>query len=168
MAGSISLLVDSPLADLAFLMGGVPTDVKRQIGRATKAAAEPIWTSELAQSPGAITLLRQKVLVGSAQVSATAQNVTLISGGKGKLNSGTPVSVLAFAAEFGIGASKVITQKSSKGKPYKRRAGNAFGLPRSGGYVVYKAGSEAIPRFASLWIQTAWRCIYEAEEKAKN
>ncbi len=163
MAGSISLLVDSPLRDLAFTMREVPTEVKRQIGKATKQAARPIWFQEVREH--AHTRIQQRVLVNSADVSATARNVTLMSGAKGTLSSGTPVRTLVRSTEFGMNPGKRIAQKSAKGTTYERRAGNAFGPNRRGGYVVYPAVSDSLPRFASLWVQTTRRTVHESLEK---
>lgn len=161
-AGSISLLIDSPLRDLALAMRAVPADIKKQIGQHTKAAAKPIWNQETRER-GA-TRVQQRVLVSSADVSVTARNVTFRSGGKGRLKSGTPVERLARAAEFGMNPGKPIKSKSKKGKAYTRTAGNTFGPNRRGGNVVYPAAREAIPRVASLWVQTARRSIHEALE----
>jgi len=162
-AGSISLLVDSPLRTLATVMRDVPTETKRQISAATKSAAKPIWFEETRARAG--TRVQQRVLVDSADVSATARNVTLKSGGKGSLSTGTKATVLAGAAEFGMNPGKPIKSRSKKGKAYTRTAGNAFGPNRRKGYVVYPAAFDSIPRFASLWIQTAHRALYEADEK---
>jgi len=162
MAGSISLLVDSPLRDLAFRMREVPTETKKIISRETKKHAQPIWFEETRDR--ALSKLTQRVLVDSARVGVTARNVFLRSGAVGKLSSGTPVSVIASPAEFGMNADTPIQQTSRKGKSYKRRAGEAFGVRRRQGNVIYPAASASIPRFASLWIQTAHRCLYEAEE----
>lgn len=164
MAGSISLLVDSPLVALAHAMRQATTDTKRFIGSETKKAAQPIWFEETRDRAG--TRIQQRVLVNSARVGVTATNVTLKSGGVGKLSSGTPVVTLSSAAEFGMGAQKQIASRSKKGKAYTRSAGNAFGAPRRGGNVVYPAASASIGRFASLWIQTAHRALHEANEKA--
>lgn len=162
-SGSISLLIDSPLRDLALAMRAVPTDIKREIGKHTKAAARPIWKQETRER--GMTRIQQRVLVDSADVSVTARNVTFSSGGKGRLSSGVPVSRLARAAEFGMNRGKQIRSTSKKGTAYTRTAGNTFGPNRSGGNVVYPAAREAIPRVASLWVQTARRSIHEAIEE---
>lgn len=164
--GSISLLIDSPLRDLALAMRAVPTDIKKEIGSQTKKAAKPIWFEETRGR--AQTRVQQRVLVNSSDVSVTARNVTLKAGGKGRLSSGTPVERLARAAEFGMNASKPITQKSKKGKQYTRTAGSTFGPNRRGGYVAYPAAREAIPRLASLWVQTARRTIHERIEEVTS
>lgn len=144
-------------------MRAVPGDIKKQIGQQTKAEAKPIWFEETRGR--AQTRVQQRVLVNSADVSVTARNVTLKSGGKGKLSSGTPAAVLARSAEFGMNATKPIASKSKKGKAYTRTAGNTFGPNRRGGYVVYPAARDSIPRLASLWVSTARRSIHEALEE---
>lgn len=144
-------------------MRAVPTDVKREIGKQTKAEAKPIWFEETRGR--ASTRIQQRVLVNSADVSVTARNVTFRTGGRGKLSSGTPAERLARAAEFGMNSGKVINSTSKKGKEYTRTAGNAFGPNRRGGNVAFPAAREAIPRVASLWVQTARRTIHEAIEE---
>lgn len=162
-AGSISLLIDSPLRDLALAMRAVPGDIKKEIGVQTKKAGKPIWFEETRGR--ADTRIQQRVLVDSADVSVTARNITFKSGGKGRLRSGTPIPRLARSAEFGMNPTKPITQKSKKGKEYTRAAGNAFGPNRRAGNVAYPAARDAIPRVASLWVQTARRTIHEAIEE---
>lgn len=161
--GRISLLIDSPLRDLALALRETPREVKTQISRHTKAEARPIWQGETRER--GVTRLQQRALVSSADVSVTARNVTLMAGGKGKLRSGTPVASVARAAEFGMNPTKKITSRSKNGKAYTRRAGNAFGTNRRTGNVVHPAASGAVPRLVSLWVQTAYRTIHEAIEK---
>lgn len=164
MAGSISLLVDSPLSALAAAMREVPAETRKFIASETKRNADPIWQQELRER--AVSRLQQRALVNSGRVGVTARNVFLRSGAVGKLSSGTPVSAVARAAEWGLGAEKTIDSRSKKGKAYTRRAGSAFPANRRGGHVVHPAAADAIPRFASLWIQTASRALHDAEEKA--
>lgn len=164
MAGSISLLVDSPLRDLASAMREVPADVRKNIATQTKKNAQPIWNQELRER--AVSRIQQRALVNSGRVGVTARNVFLRSGAVGKLSSGTPVSAVARAAEWGLGAGKEIQTHSRKGKAYTRTMGPVFPANRRGGHVVHPAAGDAIPRFASLWIQTAHRSLHEAQEKA--
>lgn len=139
-----------------------PAEVRKEVGVHTKRAAEPIWFEETRGR--ADSRLQQRALVDSARVGVTARNVFLRSGSVGKLSSGTPVSVVSSAAEFGANPSKRVATTSKKGKAYTRRLGNVFGSPRRGGHVVYPAARESIPRFASLWIQTARRTLFDALE----
>lgn len=158
--GRISLLVDSPLRDMLLAARELPADVRKEIGVQTKKAAEPIWFEETRGR--AATRLQQRALVNSARVGVTARNVFLRSGSVGRLSSGTPVSAIAKAAEFGASPSKLqkVPAHRRKGKPVKahtRKMGSRFPMPRRGGYVVYPAARDSTTRFASLWIQTATR-----------
>ncbi|KQR43433.1 hypothetical protein ASF87_16720 [Microbacterium sp. Leaf161] len=161
MAGRISLSVDSPLRTMLIAARSVPAEVQKRIATETKAAAQPIWFAEVRE--GAHTRLEQRVLADSARVGATQRNVFLRSGGVGTLRSGTPVNVLASAAEFGMGADKKIATRSRTGTDYTRRAGSAFPSPRRRG-PVYTAAGRSLVRFASLWIQTAVRTMLDKLE----
>lgn len=145
-------------------MREVPADVRKNIASQTKVHAQPIWNQELRER--AASRIQQRALVNSGRVGVTARNVFLRSGAVGRLSSGTPVSAVAQAAEWGMGPSKVIETSSRKGKAYSRRMGPVFPANKRGGHVVHPAASDAIPRFASLWIQTAHRSLHEAQEKA--
>lgn len=161
MAGSITLLVDSPLRTLYLAMREVPSETKRQISRATKAAGNPIFDSEL--KPRATSRIQTRALVDTRQTSFTARNITFRAGGSGRFKGGDPDKVVS-AAEFGANPNKRITSRSRKGKTYTRRLGGSFELPRRGGHTFHPAASAAIPRVASLWIQTAARTLYDAAE----
>ena len=163
--GRISLLVDSPLRDLALAYKKVPTELRKQINKQTKSEAEPIWKQETAQQ--ALSRIQHKVLVDSARVGVTNRNVFLRSGAVGKLRDGTPVERLATAAEFGRPSAAPIKSKSKTGKAYTRTTGPLFGPRNRKGNVVYPAARESIPRFASLWIQTTLRTLHEAGESVK-
>lgn len=166
MAGSgrISLLIDSPLRTLAAAMREVEPETKRQIGAATKKAAQPIWLESMRGNAETRMEVR---LADSAQVGVTAQNVFLRAGGVGVLSSGTPISVVAKPIEFGANPGRIIESRTRNGTPYQRRMGTVYRLPRRGGYVAYPASSESIPRFASLWVQTARRTIFEKLEEVQ-
>ncbi len=163
MAGSgrISLLVDSPLRDLAFAMRELDTEVRRQIGAATKRAASPIWLESMR---GHASDRMQVRLADSATVGVTVQNVFLRAG-TGRLSSGTPLADVAKAVEFGANPNRMVSVRTRKGTTYKRRLGSRFHLPRRGGYVAYPAARASIPRIASLWVQTAIRTVHETVEK---
>lgn len=159
----ISLLVDSPLRDLVLILRETPTELKRQIGQHTRNAARPIWTEEL--KARASTRLQHRVIVASAAVGVSAKNVTLKTGGKGRVH-GTPTVNLVGATEFGMNPNRPIETRSRKGTPYTRRAGSTFLARRRQGYVAIPASADAINRIASLWVQTAYRTFAEAIEKA--
>jgi len=166
--GSISLLVESPLQDLAKALRVVPKDVHAQINRHTKEAANPIWFGETRER--AATRVKQRVLVNTARVSVTSRNVILKAGTPapvlhGKKATGRSADAITQAAEFGGGAGKVIVSRTADGTAYRRRFGTPFGPPYRGGSVVYPAARDSVPRFASLWLQTARRTLHEAIEE---
>lgn len=158
--GRISLLIDSPLRNMLAALRVVPAEVRKQVTTHTRRTAEPIWFDEMRGR--ATTRLQQKALVTSARVGVATRNVYLRSGSTGKLGSGTPVAIVAKAAEYGAQPTRGIEQRSKNGKRYTRRLGKTFGLPRSRGYVFNPAAREAIPRIASVIIQTARRALFDA------
>lgn len=165
--GSISLLVESPLQDLARSLRVVPREVRAQINRHTKDAANPIWFEETRDR--AATKVKQRVLVNTARVSVTSRNVILKAGTPapvlhGRKATGRSADAITQAAEFGGGADKIIVSRTSTGTAYRRRFGAPFGPPYRSGSVVYPAARDTIPRFASLWLQTTRRTLHEALE----
>lgn len=160
MPQSISLTIDSPLRDMLVALGQVDAESKRQISRATKADAQPIWAEETRAR--AATRIQQRVLVSTARISVTARNVQLRSGTTGRLSSGTPVADLATAAEFGMSPGALIATHSRKGTPYRRRVGGTFAGRTKAGKVVYPAADAAVARIGSLWIQTCARTLLDA------
>jgi hypothetical protein len=161
-SGRNSLLVDSPLRTLAHAMNGLDTEVRRQIGQQTKAAAQPIW---LETTRAHATDRMQVRLADSATVGVTTQNVFLRAGTKGALSSGTPVAQVAHAIAFGANPNKMVKVAPRNAAPYQRRMGTRFRPPRRGGYVIYPAAHDSIPRFASLWVQTTHRTIHDTIEQ---
>lgn len=154
--GRISLLVDSPLRDLAIVYRAVPADARKHINRLTKAEAQPIWRGETTER--AVTRIQIRALVDTAKVGVTNRNVFLRSGG-GKY------AALQSAAEFGRNPAAPVKSKSKLKKPYTRTTGGLFGEREQRGKVVYPAARDSISRFASLWIQTTIRALHEAGEK---
>lgn len=162
-SGRISLLVSKDLQTLAQAVKQIPREVAAQVRKHTRAEAEPIWKDEVRGH--VTTRLETRVLSDTAKVSVSDQNVMLKSAATGKMADGTPKSVLAFATEYGADPAKIIHSKTKAGKPYTRRRGRQFKLPRRRGYVVNPAARESIPRLASLWVQTTIRTIHEQFEK---
>lgn len=159
-SGRISLLIDSPLRNTLAALRAVPAETRKHITAHMRRTAEPIWFDEIRGRGN--TRIQQQSLVRSARVGVATRNVYLRSGSVGKLSSGTPVSVIANPAEYGANPAKQITQRSKKGKRYTRRLGGAFGSPRRGCNAFNPAAREAIPRVASVIIQTARRALFDA------
>lgn len=164
MAGRVSLLIDSPLRDLALIMRALPSEVRAKIGTYTKADAQPIWTRELSRR--AATRLQARSLVDSGRVGVTARNVFLRAGTVGRLSTGTPVALVSRAAEFGNNPERIVQTRSRGGKTYGRRMGSTFGPVNRRGNVFYPTAWESVSLFGSLWIQTTIRTTAESIEKA--
>lgn len=164
--GRISLLVSRDMRVLVEAARSLPDEVRKQLRAQTKRAAQELWRDELAQHTG--TRLQNRVLVDSARVSVTDQNIMLKSAQVGKLSTGIPVSQLAGPAEFGASPTKKVTQRSGRGpnRTYTRRMGGAFGPNRRRGHVFFPAVRDGIPRVASLWWQTTYRTVAETFAKA--
>ncbi len=158
--GRISLLIDSPLSRMLLALRTVPEQARKQAQAYANSEGGKIWTEETRDRAG--TRLEQRVLVDSARVGVTARNITLRAGGVGNLSSGTPVSLLANAAEYGMGSGKEIATKSRKGTPYTRRVGASFRAPTRRGYVFNPAVRDAIPRITSVIIQSVRRSLFDA------
>ena len=168
MATRISVFNSKELQGILVAMKAVEPEVSKQIRRVTKQVIEPVWKS--AVTSRVRDAFQSKVLGATARVAVSNQNVTLQSARIGRsLSGGIKPSDAMHSAEFGADQSKTstYTATSSRGKKYQvtRRTRTQF-LPRKkGGYVVYPAVAEVIPRIASLWVQTTVRTFYELIEK---
>lgn len=165
--GRISLLVDSPLRDLMIASRSVPTEVRRQVNAHVKVTVSPIWTGELRER--AATRIQQRALVNSGQVGVTSRNVFLRSGSAGRLSSGTPVKDVSLAAEWGVNPNKIQSVSTYRRgartvKAHTRKIGGRIPPVRRGGYVVYRAAADSIPRITSVVVQTATRTTLDLLE----
>jgi hypothetical protein len=169
--GRISLLIDSPFRDLLLALRAVPAETRKHVTAHMRRVAEPVWTEETRGR--AATRQQQRVLVNSARVGVATRNVYLRSGGVGKLSSGTAVSTLAMGDEFGVNPNKLqkVAAHSRRGgtvKAHTRKIGGRLPAVRRGGYVVYTAAREAIPRIGSVIIQSAARTLLDAMDGKKG
>lgn len=169
--GRISLLIDSPLRTVNLAFRGLEAEVRKQITAHTKRDAQPVWEEETRGH--ALTRMQSRVLAGTARVGVAGLSVTMSAGGGGRLSSGTPTGLLVAATEFGVSASRLLsvpahTRKGHAVKAHTRGVGSRFTLRRRGGYVVYPAARSAIPRLASLIVQTTIRTVHEVVEKVSR
>lgn len=162
-SGRISVLVSKELQTLLSATRELPKAITEVIRAQTKRAAAPIWQEEVRGN--VVDRMQTRVLSDTARVAVSDTNVMLRSGGIGKMENGTPKSIVARGVEFGADPNKLIRTRSGKGTAYTRRRGRQFQLPRARGYVVYPAARGSIPRLASLWYQTAARAVYEIFER---
>lgn len=137
------------------------------IRKYTRSELEPEWAKGLAER--AETRLEHRVLVDTARVSVSNQNVRLKSASLGKsLAGGLKPSESWYAVEFGADTSKVTTYTatSSKGKRFSvtRHTSAQLRPRRAKGRVIGPTVADLIPRLASLWIQTAIRTLRDGAE----
>ncbi|WP_341935514.1 hypothetical protein MRBLWO14_001166 [Microbacterium sp. LWO14-1.2] len=133
----------------------------------TKRVAGPEWKKALSER--ADTRLEHRVIVDTAVVSVSDQNVRIQSAGKGRpLTGGFNPKTDYHATEFGADRDRRTTyrRKSRKGGTHEvtRRAATAMKPRNSSGYVFFPAAKEMIPRMARLWVQTTVRTIATAFE----
>lgn len=145
MALRISAFDSKELQATLILLKGMPKEVSKQVRQQTKRIALPEWQKAVRGRTG--TRLESRVLGDTATVAVSNANVRLKSGTKGRsLSGGAKPREIAKSVEYG-----------NKHKQFKSR--------KRGGYVVQKAASNLIPRFAALWVQTTVRTFYESFER---
>jgi hypothetical protein len=147
----------------------MPAELSKWIRQVTKAEMQPEWKRGLAEH--ARTRLDHRVLVDTARMAVSNQNVSLKSASVGRsLSGGLQPKVDYAAVEFGVDRSAVTTYEatSRKGKRYKVTRHTRRQLPPRirNGRVVYPTASDLIPRLASLWVQTTVKTFYQVWEKA--
>lgn len=150
-----------------------PKELQRQIRKQTKTIGQPEWQSAMAQEHQLASRVTQLVLVKTARMSVSNQNIRLSSASVGKaLSGGLKPSVSYAGFEFGADQNGRTSYKahSRTGTEYwVRNRHTRRQLPRRNpnGFVFYPAVARMIPRIAALWAQTAVRVLMEAFE-AKN
>jgi len=164
MALGISVFASEELQAVVLSVKKLPADVRKQIRQQTSRVAKTIWTEEVTRSGAGAGALANQTLVRTATVQVRDNRITLIAGGKGSLIRSAPT--LAKAAEFGANTEYFGPATSTKGKRYKRHTQRQLPKFAPRGRVVYPAASRAIPRVASLWVQTFVRSIHEAFERS--
>lgn len=126
-----------------------PREVQTQIRKQTKAIGQAEWQAAMAKQ--ATTLLEQRVLVSTARLSASNQNIRLSSATVGRpLSGGLSPKTSWGGVEFG-------SARYHQFRPRNRK-----------GYVFYPAVARIVPRIAALWAQTTARVFGEALEGKSN
>lgn len=168
MAMRISVFNSKELQGVIVAMKSFDREVAKQIRKATKAVVEKIWQDAVREE--ASTRLEHRVLVNTARVAVSDQNVTLKSAQIGRKLSGGLLPSQSYAAvEFGADRQTKTTYEatSKKGTRYTvtRRTRSQLRPRKQAGYVVFPAAARVIPRIASLWVQTTVRTFYELIER---
>ncbi|MGN7976529.1 hypothetical protein ACTJJ4_03065 [Microbacterium sp. 22195] len=138
--------------------------LQKQIRVHSKELATPEFKKELSER--ANTRLEHAVIVNTATVSVSNQNMRLQSAAKGRALSGGLNPKTDYAAvEFGRERKPITYDRRNpkKGGTHKvTRTPTQIKRPNRNGYVFYPAVRKFIPRAASLYIQTTVKTIAEA------
>jgi hypothetical protein len=159
----IDVFKSPELLATVYAIRALPNTLQKQIRQYTKAVAAPEWKKSLAER--ADTKMEHRVIVDTAIVSVSNQNVRIQSAGKGRPLSGGLNPKTDYApVEFGAHAKgKSYRRKSRKGGQHSvtRVVNTQFPAPRKEG-PFYGAARNMVPRMARLWVQTAVKTIGEA------
>lgn len=162
----ISIHVSRELQVLHAALREVPNATRKAIRTATRTAALPVWREEVAMN---VHSRVEGIVFGrTARVAVTDRGVRLQAARIGKpLRGGLDVKTQWHGIEFGgDDVVRTVETTSRKGTRFavKRHTQRQLRARKQTGYVVYPAAAGSIPRFASLWFQTAVRAIHEAHE----
>jgi hypothetical protein len=167
-SGRISVFVSDELRTLLSALRGVPKDVQANIRKYTKADAQPIWQDEIRSRVQ--TSVDERVFGKTARVRVSNQNVNLDAARIGRsMSGGAKPADIAAGYEFGRNTDAAATYQttSRKGKRYGVIRHTKRQLPsrNTNGRIVFPSTRKAIPRLASVWIQTAARTLYDALDR---
>lgn len=163
----ISAFVSPELQALLTRITQLEPETRKELRKATKGAALPIWTESVNAN---LTTRAEGIAFGkTARVAVTDRGVRLQAARVGKaLSGGLNVKSQWHALEFGAERETVRTvdMRSRKGTQYtaRRHTQRQLRARRKSGYVVFPAVAEAIPRVLSLWLQTVQRTGHEQLE----
>lgn len=148
-----------------YALRSIDKTLQKKVRDYTKAVAGPEWKQALAQR--ANTRLEHRVIVDTAVISVSNQNVRVQSASKGRRLSGGLDPKTDYApVEFGMNAKGVTyTRKSRKGGTHRvtRVMGTQFPAARREG-PFWQSARNMVPRIAALWVQTTVKTIGNALE----
>lgn len=162
----ISAFASAEIQAVILAMRGMDRALAKELRAATQKNVKPIWRESVLGNVS--TRLETRVLANTATTLVRDNNVQLKAGASSKrMRGGAAVSDLVHSAEFGANRDfeRQVPGRGRTGKPYTRRTRAQFRPRMRKGYVVYPAAADAIPRLASLWVQTTIRTFIEAIER---
>ena len=140
--------------------------LRRRIYAATRSNIVPEWRQELAAD--ATNRLEERIILGGARADVSEKGVKLKAAqSKKKLSGGASPSSIGHAVEFGAPWRRgTIDATSNRGRryTYQRTLNKQLKPRRQKGYLAYPAARRLAPRFASLWVQTTIKTMYDAIE----
>lgn len=145
----------------------VDKETKKHLRSNLKGMALEAWKQALARH--ADTRLEHRVLVDTARVRVSDQNVRLTSASLSRsLTGGLKPSQSYGPVEFGAsprpGATESVRNKKGTQFERTRDPNRPFKKPNRRGYVVYPSAASVIPRILAMYVQTFVRAIHEALE----
>ena len=144
-------------------------ELSSQITKHTRALSQEEFRKAMAEQ--AETRLEHRVLVDTARVAVSTQNITLTSASVGRpLSGGLNPKTQFGGVEFGANRNQVQTysRKSKNGGRHQvtRHTSNQLRWRKRGGYVFYPAvNKNFIARVFRMWAQTTVRTLAEAFEE---
>lgn len=166
MATRISAFASRELRSVIETLPRLDRELRKEIRTRTRTAALAIWKQEVTEQ--GTSKLDFGVLVNTARVKVSDQNVTLTAGSVGKrLSGGLSPKEHWWAVEYGADVKKVTyTRKSVRGLPYRSERIQNRGLPARNekGRVLGPAADRSIKRVAAIWMQTTARTMFDALE----
>lgn len=166
-ASSSSLLRGAVLA-----LKAVDKPIKRDISRETREQMNDPWKQQIAKYAAGSTFDNAvfgkgaRVAAGNPARLIAASSKRAFKGGGGFIPDSMARSV-EFPANLTPSRKSPYVRKykgSSQGHKVKRRTVTGYPDPRPGGRVVYRAVSDVMPRFTSLWVQIIARNVYKSVE----
>lgn len=166
MSTRISAFASRELRAVIETLPRLDRELRKEIRTRTRVAASEIWRQELTEQ--GTSKLDFGVLVKTARVRVSDQNVTLTSGSVGRpLRGGLSPKEHWWAVEFGADVKTITySRKSVRGRVYSTPRIQNRGLParNQSGRVLGPAADRSIKRVAALWMQTTARTMFDALE----
>lgn len=150
-----------------FAVRSLDRTIQKMFRREVKRIGAPEWKQALAERAG--SRVQHRMLVDTAVMTVSNQNVKLQSASKGRpLSGGLNPKTDYYTAEWGADHDResTYTRRSPKGRSHKVTRHAARAVPRRNrkGWVFSPAVREMIPRFGRLFVQTTVRTIANALE----
>jgi len=161
----IDLLNSRELRATFLAVRNAAPEIQKWLRLSLKQISLPEWQGALRQSRA--TTAQSRVLVDTAKVKVSNQNIRLSAGDAAKrLSGGGKARDLAHGEEFGgQGGDRVKSYTSRRGgKSFQvrnRHTTRQFPARRRNGYVAFPAATIIIPRIASLAAQTVVRSLLD-------
>lgn len=174
MVGRIDVENSRELQATLLALRAAPREVQANVRRYTRDLLLPEFRRGMAERATA-SRVQQRVLVDSASIRMSNQNVRMRAGtSRRRLSGGLVPASRASAFEFGSARTDTTTyeRKASLRRPKRKGGGQLHKVTRNThrqmprfrrkGWAFYPTVEALFPRFASLWVQTSIRTVLDA------